>query len=163
MLKYILAIETSCDETSVCIIDLHGNIVVEETFSQISMHVRYGGVVPEIASRSHVLQIQIIVKNCLIAAKIDVQDIVAVAATIAPGLIGGLLVGTMFAKGMAQVLNIPFIGVNHLEGHIFSTKIADKECSFPLLILLVSGGHCQIIFAEKLYQWKQLLRQIKAK
>ncbi len=158
MNKVILAIESSCDETSVAIIDLNGNILNEITKTQIDLHKIYGGVVPEIASRSHLAEIQNILETIL--KNIKKEDIVAVAATGGPGLIGGLIVGVMVAKGIAISLNIPFIAVNHLRGHALSSKIENKSFEYPFLLLLISGGHCQILSAKSFDDYQILGKTI---
>ncbi len=157
-MKYILAIETSCDETSVALIDLDGNILNEITKTQIDLHKIYGGVVPEIASRSHLLEIKEILNNFL--PIIDKNQLVAIAATGGPGLIGALMVGVMVAKGMAIMLNIPFIAVNHLRGHALSPKIEYKNFDYPFLSLLISGGHCQILAAKSFNDYQILGKTI---
>lgn len=146
-MKHILAIETSCDETSVAVIDMDGNVIKERTFSQIEIHKQYGGVVPEVASRSHVVQIQFLLKE--ISNDFDKTSLVAVAATGGPGLIGGLMVGVMVAKGISFAMGIPFIAVNHLEGHLLSPKIERKDFSYPFVSALMSGGHCQVVLARE--------------
>lgn len=143
--KYILAIESSCDETSVALINLDGDVLCEITKTQIDLHKIYGGVVPEVASRSHLAEVRGILDEIL--TKIDTKQLVAVAATGGPGLIGGLMVGVMVAKGIAIWLDIPFIAVNHLRGHALSPRIANKNFDYPFLLLLISGGHCQILSA----------------
>jgi N6-L-threonylcarbamoyladenine synthase len=158
MSKIIIAIETSCDETSIAAITLDRQIIYEKTYSQIPIHKQYGGVVPEIASRNHNNQIQTLFldfKKYIIENNLKIENICTIAATAGPGLIGSLIVGTSFAKGLALFLNKPFIAVNHLEGHIMSAMI-EKEIEFPFIVLLASGGHSQIIFAEKFGNYKLL-------
>lgn len=140
----VLGIETSCDETAVGIVDhnktIHSNII----FSQIKEHEAYFGVVPEIASRSHLRTLEPMVKKALKEGNFSVNDIDAIAVTAGPGLIGGLIVGVMFAKGLALAYNKPLIAVNHLEGHALTCRLT-HDLEFPYLLLSVSGGHCQII------------------
>ena len=131
----ILGIESSCDDTSVAIVD--SNVF---TVSQNNIHQLYKGVVPELAARNHVLHIDKITKKALINANLSLQDINGVAATAGPGLIGGLLVGLSFAKTIAQVKKIPFTAVNHLSGHALTARLTN-DTEFPYLLLLISGGH----------------------
>lgn len=144
----IMAIESSCDETAVAIVDDQRNILAHIILSQLD-HAAYGGVVPEIAARQHLLAIEEIVTECLDQAAIRLQDIDAIAATAGPGLIGGVIVGVMVAKAIASALRKPFIAVNHLEGHALTCRLSD-DVNYPYLLLLVSGGHCQTIFVNKL-------------
>ena len=137
----IFAAETSCDETSICLME--NNFIVEHiTFSQ-EIHVHHGGVVPELASRSHLEKIQNITNTLFFKKNINLDDIDVFAATCGPGLIGSLLVGSTFTKSLAVSLQKPFIPINHLEGHILSTSFNNK-IEFPQLVLLLTGGHTQI-------------------
>ena len=138
----ILGIETSCDETSASIVK-DGRVLSNVTFTQI-IHSKYGGVVPEFASREHEQILSLIVDNAIKNAKIELNDINSIGVTSGPGLMGALLVGVNFAKGLSIALNIPYIGINHLEGHIFANFIDYPKIKFPFLCLLVSGGHTQI-------------------
>lgn len=140
---YILGIETSCDETSVAIVDANKQILTNLVLSQTE-HKAYGGVVPEIAARSHIMHLKPLVKEALVKANLSMQDIDAIAVTAGPGLIGGLIVGLMFAKGLALAANKPLIAVNHLEGHALTARLV-YDLTFPYLLLLISGGHCQIL------------------
>ena len=146
MNKTILAIETSCDDTSASIIS-DGNIKSNIISSQID-HKKLGGVVPEIASRSHQKNIIYIVDSALSEAGINKKELDAIAFTIGPGLLGSLLVGSTFAKSFGYSLGIPIIGVNHLKAHAFSHTINKKDTKYPFLSLLVSGGHTQIILVK---------------
>ncbi len=147
----ILGIESSCDDTSAAVIcngKLYSNIINTQ-----AIHHKYGGVVPELASRAHQQNIVLVVNEALEQAKIKIDDISAIAFTRGPGLLGSLLVGSSFAKGFAIAKNIPIIGVNHLQGHIFAHFIREPneenfEAVFPFLCLLVSGGHTQIIIVK---------------
>ena len=141
----ILGIESSCDDTSISIIDNKKNIIANEIISQNLIHKDYKGVVPELAARNHVLYIDIILKRILKNTQLRITDIDLIAATVGPGLIGGLLVGLTFAKTLAQVNKIPFIGVNHLEGHALTARLTN-EVEYPFLLLLVSGGHTNFYF-----------------
>jgi N6-L-threonylcarbamoyladenine synthase len=148
----VLGIETSCDETSVAILE-GKKILSLKTYSQIDLHKNYGGVVPEIASRSHLEQIEIVTQQALNEANISLETIDVIAVTDRPGLVGGLLVGVGFAKGLSLSLKKPIIFVNHLEGHIFTCGITEGvEENF--FCLLVSGGHTQIIEVESIKNYR---------
>ena len=140
----VLGIETSCDETAVAIIDDKKNIISHIVLSQLEDHIPYGGVVPEIASRCHIKHLKDLIKKCFQQASLTINDVDAIAVTGGPGLIGGVLVGVMVAKGMAAASGKPFIAINHLEGHALTIRLTE-EIDFPYLMLLVSGGHCQIL------------------
>jgi N6-L-threonylcarbamoyladenine synthase len=142
----ILAIESSCDETSAAIVS-NGKVISNIIATQ-SVHEQYGGVVPELASRAHLQQIVPVVDAAVRKAGISKKDITAVAFTQAPGLIGSLLVGACFAKGFAQALNIPLIAVNHMQAHVLAHFIEDPKPTFPFLCLTVSGGHTQIVLCH---------------
>ncbi len=142
----ILGIETSCDETAVAIVTGDGEILSHEIFSQVKQHMPYGGVVPEIASRAHMDALDILTKKAMLSAGINnYNELSGIAVTAGPGLIGGVIVGVMMAKGIAAVSGIPIIPINHLEGHALTIRLVNKNTSFPFLLLLVSGGHCQIL------------------
>lgn len=138
----ILGIETSCDETSASVVN-NGQLLSNEVFSQ-TIHNEYGGVVPEVASREHEAVLSIIVKLALKSADINVKDIDCISVTNGPGLMGALLVGVNYAKGLAISLDVPFLGINHMEGHLFANFINNPELKYPFICLLVSGGHTQI-------------------
>lgn len=142
----ILAIESSCDETSAAIV-LNGKVISNIIATQ-SVHEQYGGVVPELASRAHLQQIVPVVDSAIQKAGISKKEITAVAFTQAPGLIGSLLVGTCFAKGFAQALNIPLIAVHHMQAHVLAHFIEEPKPTFPFLCLTVSGGHTQIVLCH---------------
>lgn len=152
----ILGVETSCDETSAAVLvngtELRSHIIS----SQIMTHQKYGGVVPEIASREHSLHIQPVVRQALDEAKITFGDLSAIAVTYGPGLVGSLLVGVSGAKAMAYAAGVPLIGINHLEAHIYANFLQHQDIEFPLLALLVSGGHTHLIFFEAHGQYKVL-------
>ncbi len=154
MLK-ILGIESSCDETAAAIVSADKDILSNVVSSQINDHARYGGVVPEIAARAHMSQIEFIIQKSLDDAEVQLNEVDAIAATCGPGLIGGVIVGMMAGKTMASMLGKPFIGINHLEGHILSPRLTDKV-SFPYLVLLVSGAHTQILIAHDLGHYELL-------
>ncbi len=145
---FILGIETSCDETSVSIVKNGIEEIVTVTLSQIDIHEIYGGVVPEIASRSHVENITIIIEECLNKANMTMKEIDAVAVTYGPGLIGSLLIGVQAAKTLSFVHNKPLIGVHHIIGHIYANAI-NNTLKFPLLALVVSGGHTELIIMKE--------------
>lgn len=151
----ILGIETSCDETAVAIVDDQKTVLAHRVLSQIEAHNDYGGVVPEIAARHHISHLDGLIKSCLRDAGLSVLDLTAIAATTGPGLVGGLMVGVMTAKAMAKAAGKPFIAVNHLEGHALTARL-DADIPFPYLLLLVSGGHCQILATYGVGQYKRL-------
>ncbi len=153
--KYVLGIETSCDETAVAIVSAEGDIMSNVVLSQIEEHRPYGGVVPEIAARSHIEHLDRLIRQALEDARLGFDDLGAIAATAGPGLIGGVLVGLMTAKAIAAAKQLPFIGVNHLEGHALSVRLTEKV-PFPYLLLLVSGGHCQLLVVEGVGAYKRL-------
>ncbi len=144
----ILGIETSCDETSAAVLvngtELRSHIIS----SQIATHQKYGGVVPEIASREHILHFQKVVQEALTEAQVGFNHLSAIAVTYGPGLVGSLLVGVAGAKAIAYAAGIPLIGINHLEGHIYANFLTHQDLTFPLLALLVSGGHTHLIYFE---------------
>lgn len=142
----VLGIESSCDETSVAIIK--NNILSANLVSSQDFHKNYGGVVPELSSRAHLQIINPLTKEALKKSDIELKDIDLIAATAGPGLIGALLVGLTYAKGLALGLNKPFIGVNHIEGHIFSGFLMQQKPEFPFLCLVVSGGHTLLLLVK---------------
>ena len=142
-MAFILAIESSCDETSAAII--HNGKMLANVIATQTVHEQYGGVVPELASRAHQQNIVPVVNQALAEAKIQKEDLNAVAFTRGPGLMGALLVGTAFAKSLSMTLNIPLISVNHMEAHILAHFINDPKPEFPFLCLTISGGHTQIV------------------
>lgn len=144
----ILALETSCDETSVAIVKNGHQVLANVISSQVPVHQKFGGVVPEIASRKHLELINTVIDQALSEANMDFEDIGAVAVTYGPGLVGALLVGLTSAKAVAYALGLPLIGVNHIEGHIYANFLENPELAFPLLCLVVSGGHTELIYME---------------
>ncbi len=152
----ILGVETSCDDTSAAVLlngtDLRSHVIS----SQITTHQKYGGVVPEIASREHSLHFQPVVQQALDEAKITFRDLSAIAVTYGPGLVGSLLVGVSGAKAMAYAAGVPLIGINHLEAHIYANFLEHQDLQFPLLALLVSGGHTHLILFEAHARYKVL-------
>ncbi|KHF38583.1 O-sialoglycoprotein endopeptidase [Halalkalibacter okhensis] len=146
--ELILAIETSCDETSAAVIE-NGTVILSNVVSsQIESHKRFGGVVPEVASRHHVEQITIIIEQAMEEANITFADLSAVAVTEGPGLVGALLIGVNAAKAIAFAHNIPLIGVHHIAGHIYANQLVEP-ISFPLLALVVSGGHTELVYMKE--------------
>ncbi|AUR52173.1 tRNA (adenosine(37)-N6)-threonylcarbamoyltransferase complex transferase subunit TsaD [Aquella oligotrophica] len=146
----ILGIESSCDETGVAIYDSENGLLANTLYSQIDLHRQYGGVVPELASRDHLRKIIPLIDEALINAKKTLNEIDAIAFTAGPGLNGALLIGATVANSIAFANKIPLIPVHHLEGHILSPILADKNLAPPFVALLVSGGHSQIIAVEKI-------------
>jgi len=142
----ILGIETSCDETAAAVVKDGNSILATVVSSQVQVHNRYGGVVPELASRKHIEAIVPVVDEALTEACLSLADIDAIAVTRGPGLVGALLVGFSFAKSLSYALRIPWVGVNHLEGHIHSVFLEQDQPAFPFIALLVSGGHTSIYY-----------------
>lgn len=152
---YILGIETSCDETSVSIVK-NGNFELATVIlSQMDTHATYGGVVPEIASRMHVENITIVIEECLNKADLSMDDITAIAVTYGPGLIGSLLVGTVAATTLAYIYNKPLVPVHHIVGHIYANNI-ENNMEFPLIALVVSGGHTDLIRMEDHFSFERI-------
>jgi len=155
----VLGIETSCDETAAAVVSdstlAADRIRSSVVLSQIAEHTPYEGVVPEVAARAHLANIDAIVKKALDDAAVGFADLDAVAATGGPGLIGGVIVGVMTAKAIAAVRDIPFIAVNHLEGHALTERL-NGDLDFPFLLLLVSGGHCQLLIVEGVGRYQRL-------
>ncbi|WP_312702390.1 tRNA (adenosine(37)-N6)-threonylcarbamoyltransferase complex transferase subunit TsaD [Sedimentibacter sp.] len=142
----ILAIESSCDETACSIVENGRNVLSNIISSQIEIHKQYGGVVPEVASRKHIENISDVVNEAMEKANVDCNQIDAVAVTYGPGLVGALLVGVNYAKGLSYAWNKPLIGVNHIEGHICANFIENKELEPPFVCLVASGGHTHLIY-----------------
>ncbi|AIK97094.1 tRNA (adenosine(37)-N6)-threonylcarbamoyltransferase complex transferase subunit TsaD [Candidatus Odyssella acanthamoebae] len=145
----VLGIETSCDETAAAIVSSDRQILSNVIHAQIDDHQPYGGVVPEIAARNHLAYLQQVVEKSLTDAHMTLSEVDAIAVTAGPGLIGGVMVGVMAAKAMAAALNKPIIAVNHLEGHALTARLTDNV-PFPFLLMLMSGGHCQILHVKDL-------------
>ncbi|URM32874.1 tRNA (adenosine(37)-N6)-threonylcarbamoyltransferase complex transferase subunit TsaD [Cytobacillus firmus] len=146
--QWIMGIETSCDETAVAIIKNGREITANIVASQIESHKRFGGVVPEIASRHHVEQITIVLEEALYKAGITYSDLSAIAVTEGPGLVGALLIGVNAAKAVAFAHRIPLVGVHHIAGHIYANRLVE-EMEFPLLSLVVSGGHTELVYMKE--------------
>jgi N6-L-threonylcarbamoyladenine synthase len=151
----VLGIETSCDETAVAIVDGTGKVRSQIVLSQVAEHRPYGGIVPEIAARSHLAHLDGLIAKAMTDAGVGFKDLSAVAATAGPGLIGGVIVGVMTAKAIAAVHKIPFIAVNHLEGHALTAHFSN-DVAFPYLLLLVSGGHCQLLAVDGPGKYRRL-------
>jgi N6-L-threonylcarbamoyladenine synthase len=151
----ILGIETSCDETAVAIVDDQKNILSHILHSQIELHKKYGGVVPEIAARSHIEVLDGLILDALKQANLKFTDLDGIAATAGPGLIGGVIVGLTAAKTLASILQKPFIAINHLEAHALTARLTN-DVEFPYLLLLLSGGHCHILLAESLGNYRKI-------
>jgi len=145
----ILGIETSCDETAAAIVEDGVKILSNEIASQVDIHARYGGIVPEVASRQHTLSIIPIISNAMTQAKATWQDLDAIAVTTGPGLAGSLLTGVNTAKAISLARGLPLIGVNHLEGHIYANWLAEVLPEFPLVCLIVSGGHSDLVLMRR--------------
>ncbi len=152
---YILGIETSCDETSFSIVKNGCEEVATIISSQIDIHKDYGGVVPEIASRAHVRNVTFVLDECLKKAKMRMDDIDAIAISYGPGLVGSLLVGLETAKTLSWLYKKPLIPVNHMAGHIYANNLV-KKLNFPLIALVISGGHTELIYMDKHYSFKKL-------
>ena len=146
--KYILAIESSCDETSAAVVVNGREVLSNVIASQISTHEKYGGVVPEVASRMHIEAVSGVVEEALLEANITLDKIDAIGVTYGPGLVGALLVGLQFAKGLAFSSKKPLVGVNHIEGHICANYIQHKDLKPPFVSLVVSGGHTFIVHVK---------------
>jgi N6-L-threonylcarbamoyladenine synthase len=151
----VLGLETSCDETAAAVVDGDGNVLAHAVLSQMEEHAVFGGIVPEVAARAHLAHLDRLIAKAMREANVGFADLDAVGATAGPGLIGGVLVGVMSAKAIAAVHKIPFVAVNHLEGHALTARLSDKV-EFPFLLLLVSGGHCQLLAVEGVGKYRRL-------
>ena len=156
----VLGIESSCDETAVALVDSQRRIVAQRIASQDAEHAPFGGVVPEIAARAHAERLAPMIEGVLADAGIALPDCDAIAATAGPGLIGGVMVGLVSAKALAMATDTPLIAINHLEGHALSPRLADETIEFPYALLLVSGGHCQILRIDGVGQYRRLATTI---
>lgn len=152
---YILGIETSCDETSVSIVKNGTEEISTIVLSQMDIHKLYGGVVPEIASRNHVENITIVIEACLKKANMTMAEIDAIGVTYGPGLIGSLLIGVQAAKTLSFIYNKPLVPVHHIAGHIYANRLMG-ELTFPLIALVISGGHTDLIYMEDHYVFKKI-------
>ena len=152
---YVLAFESSCDETSVAIIKNGHEVISNIVLTQMDTHAEYGGVVPEIASRMHIENITIVIEECLNKANMTMDDIDCIAVTYAPGLIGSLLIGLQAAKTLSFVYNKPLVPVHHIAGHIYANNL-EKPMEFPLMALVVSGGHTELVLMKEDYDFNKI-------
>ncbi len=151
----VLGIETSCDETAAAVVNDRREILSNLVLSQLAEHRPYGGVVPEIAARSHLVHLDSLIARAMAQAEVEFEQLDGVAATAGPGLIGGVFVGVMTAKAIAAARGLPFLAVNHLEGHALTVRLTDGV-AFPYLLLLISGGHCQLLAVENVGRYHRL-------
>ena len=154
----VLGIETSCDETAAALVRDGREILSSVIASQIALHERFGGVVPELASREHLDKIVPIVEEAFTRAALNVTDIDGLAVTVGPGLVGSLLVGVSYAKAMAFALNKPIVGVNHIEGHVYSVNFENPPVEYPAFALIVSGGHTNLFYLPEEGKYKIIAR-----
>ena len=154
----ILGIETSCDETSICVLKDGRKVLANIVSSQIDIHKEFGGVVPEIASRHHTKNISYVLDEALSTANITLEDVTAIAVTVGPGLVGALLVGVSFAKSLAYILGVPLVPVHHIQGHIAANYLSSPELKPPFISLVVSGGHSHIIEVSDYTKFKILAK-----
>ena len=159
-MSLILGIESSCDETAAALVTSDRRILAHRLAGQEAAHRPYGGVVPEIAARAHVEILPALVEDVLREADVALSEVDAIAATAGPGLIGGVMVGLVTAKGLALASGKPLIALNHLEGHALSPMLSQPNLAFPYLLLLVSGGHCQLLFVEGVGRYRRLAATI---
>jgi len=159
-MRTVLGIESSCDETAAALVTSDRTILAQRIASQDEAHRPYGGVVPEIAARAHSEKIAPLIEATLADAGMTLDQVDAIAATAGPGLIGGVMVGLVTAKALAMATGKPLIAVNHLEGHALSPRLADGDLQYPYLLLLVSGGHCQILLVEGVGKFRRLATTI---
>jgi len=159
-MEVVLGIESSCDETAAALVTADRTILAQHIASQDDAHRPYGGVVPEIAARAHVERLTPLIEATLADAGMKLGDVDAIAATAGPGLIGGVMVGLVTAKALAMAGDRPLIAINHLEGHALSPRLADPDLAFPYLLLLASGGHCQLLVVSGVGQYRRLATTI---
>ncbi len=156
----ILGLESSCDETAAALVTGHRQVLAHRLAGQEAAHAPYGGVVPEIAARAHVEALAPLVEAALADAGVTLAEVDAIAATAGPGLIGGVMVGLVTGKALAHAAGKPLVAVNHLEGHALSPRLSDPDLPFPYLLLLVSGGHCQLLLVEGVGRYRRLATTI---
>ena len=156
----ILGLESSCDETAAALVDSDRRVLAHRVAGQEADHAPFGGVVPEIAARAHVEILPRLVEEVLEEAETRLAEVDAIAATAGPGLIGGVMVGLLTAKGLALAAGKPLVAVNHLEAHALSPMLSEPDLAFPYLLLLVSGGHCQLLFVEDVGAYRRLATTI---
>ena len=159
-MRMVLGIESSCDETAAALVTDDRRILAQAIASQDDRHAPYGGVVPEIAARAHAERLTPLIERVLDEAGVSLADCDAIAATAGPGLIGGVMVGLVTAKALAMASDRPLVAINHLEGHALSPRLADAELEFPYALLLVSGGHCQLLEVRGVGQYRRLATTI---
>ena len=159
-MSLILGIESSCDETAAALVTSDRHVLAHRLAGQEAAHRPYGGVVPEIAARAHVEILPTLIEDVLREADVALDEVDAIAATAGPGLIGGVMVGLVTAKGLALASGKPLVALNHLEGHALSPMLAQPGLAFPYLLLLVSGGHCQLLFVEGVGRYRRLATTI---
>ncbi|HEY0148063.1 MAG TPA: tRNA (adenosine(37)-N6)-threonylcarbamoyltransferase complex transferase subunit TsaD [Allosphingosinicella sp.] len=159
-MSLILGIESSCDETAAALVTSGRRVLAHRLAGQESAHRPFGGVVPEIAARAHVEILPRLVEEALEEAGVRLSEVDAIAATAGPGLVGGVMVGLVTAKGLALASGKPLVAVNHLEGHALSPMLSQPDLAFPYLLLLVSGGHCQLLFVQGLGRYRRLATTI---
>ena len=152
----VLGIESSCDETGVALYDTQKGLIAHNLYTQMELHAQYGGVVPELASRDHVLKLTPLIQQTLDDAKVTAQQVSGVAYTAGPGLMGALLAGGSVARSLAYAWKVPAIGVHHMEGHLLAPMLEETQPAFPFICLLVSGGHSMIIRVDGVGQYKVL-------
>ena len=155
----VLGLESSCDESAAAVLDANGKVLAEAVLSQWHDHAPHGGVVPEIAARAHLVHLPAMVRQVMDRAGVAPSDLAGVAATVGPGLIGGLIVGAGVGKGIALSAGKPFIGINHLEAHALTARLpglVEGGAAFPYLLLLVSGGHCQCVAVDAVGCYRRL-------
>jgi N6-L-threonylcarbamoyladenine synthase len=156
----ILGLESSCDDSAAALVTSDRRILAQAVVGQTQAHQPYGGVVPEIAARAHVEILPALIEQVLAEARVSVHDLDAVAATAGPGLIGGVMVALLAGKGLALATGKPLLAINHLEGHALSPRLADPDLAFPYLLLLVSGGHCQLLEVRGIGDYRRLATTI---
>ncbi|MEK9210661.1 tRNA (adenosine(37)-N6)-threonylcarbamoyltransferase complex transferase subunit TsaD [Sphingomonas sp. 2378] len=156
----ILGLESSCDETAAALVTDDGRVLAHRLLGQEAAHAPFGGVVPEIAARAHVEAMEPLVAAAFADAGVSLADVDAIAATAGPGLIGGVMVGLVTGKALAHAAGKPLIAVNHLEGHALSPRLSDRELAYPYLLLLVSGGHCQLLLVEGVGRYRRMATTI---
>lgn len=155
MSRYFLGIESSCDDTAAAVVSDQGGILSNVVLDQATLHEAFGGIVPELAARAHTEKLNVAVKLALEHAELELSDLHSIAVTAGPGLIGGVLSGVMFARGLAAGSDLPLYGINHLAGHALTPRLTD-DVQFPFLLLLVSGGHCQLLIVHGPYSFERI-------
>ena len=157
---YVLGIESSCDETAVAVVERgeHNSVLAEQIKSQVDLHAPYGGIVPEIAARTHVEAIDLLTRRALQQANIGITDIEVLALTLGPGLVGSLLIGLAFAKGLAMAHHLPLVAVDHIDAHIEAPFISHPGIAYPLLALVVSGGHTSLFYLEEKFKGRVIAK-----